>query len=68
MPVGTIRIAIEAGVKLGWEKWLYENGGSSSKVSFVGMNSFGASGPVQDIFNHFKINVEEVCKRVDSLI
>ncbi len=67
-PTGTIRIAIEAGVKLGWEKWLFENGGRSQNTSFIGMSSFGASGPVKDIFDHFKINVDEICRQVDSLI
>ena len=67
-PTGTIRIAIEAGVKLGWEKWLFENGGRSQNTSFIGMSSFGASGPVNHIFDHFKINVNEICRQVDLLI
>ncbi len=67
-PTGTIRIAIEAGVKLGWEKWLFENGARSQNTSFIGMSSFGASGPVKNIFDHFKINVNEICRQVDLLI
>ena len=68
LPKGTVRIAIEAGVKLGWEKWLYKNGGSQIKTSFVGMSSFGTSAPEKDIFDHFQINVQEICQRVESLI
>ena len=68
LPRGTVRIAIEAGVRLGWEKWLYENGGNQTKASFVGMSSFGASAPVEDIFNHFQINIDEICRQAESLI
>ena len=68
LPKGTVRIAIEAGVQLGWEKWLYKNSGSQSKTSFVGMSGFGTSAPEKDIFDHFKINVDEICQRAESLI
>ena len=68
LPKGTVRIAVEAGVKLGWEKWLYTNGSSQNKTSFVGMSSFGTSAPEKVIFDHFQINVDEICKRVESLI
>jgi transketolase len=68
LPKGTVRIAIEAGVQLGWDKWLYKNSGNQSKTSFVGMSGFGTSAPEKDIFDHFKINVDEICQRAESLI
>ena len=68
LPKGTIRIAIEAGVQLGWDKWLYKNSGNQSKTSFVGMSGFGTSAPEKDIFDHFKINVDEICQRAEALI
>ena len=68
LPRGTVRIAIEAGVKLGWEKWLYENGGSQTKTSFIGMKGFGASAPAKDLFDHFQINVDEICRQAKLLI
>ncbi len=68
LPRGTVRIAIEAGVKLGWEKWLYENGGNQTKTSFIGMKGFGASAPAKDLFDHFQINVDEICRQVKTLI
>ena len=68
LPKGTIRIAIEAGVQLGWDKWLYKNSGNQPKTSFVGMSRFGTSAPEKDIFDHFKINVDEVCQQAESLI
>ena len=68
LPRGTVRIAIEAGIKLGWEKWLYENGGSQTRTSFIGMKGFGASAPAKDLFDYFKINVDEICRQAKALI
>ena len=48
------RVAVEAGVKLGWEKYLGEKGG------FVGMSSFGMSAPVGVVFRNFGITVDHV--------
>ena len=36
---GTVRVAVEAAVRLGWDRYVGEDGG------FVGMSGFGASGP-----------------------
>jgi len=68
LPSGPIRIGIEAGVETGWHKWLSGEGGKSSKSHFIGMTGFGASGPVKDIFDHFGINSQEICKQVEKLI
>ncbi|MGU3494811.1 transketolase [Xanthobacteraceae bacterium A53D] len=51
---GTVRIAVEAAVKLGWERWIGLDGG------FVGMAGFGASGPGEELFRHFGITAEAV--------
>jgi len=53
-----LKIGIEAAISQGWHKYL----GSNS--SFIGMESFGASGKGEDLFNHFKINVDTICKIV----
>jgi transketolase len=55
---GTARVAVEAGVKLGWERFVGEDGG------FVGMSSFGASGPEAELFRHFGITPEAVVAEV----
>ena len=68
LPSGTIRVGIEAGVETGWHKWLSGERGKSSKACFIGMSGFGASGPVEKIFDHFRINSEEICKQVEKLI
>lgn len=48
------RIAIEAGGRLGWDRWIGENG------RFVGMNSFGASAPAEELYEHFGITAKNV--------
>ena len=48
------RVAVEAAVSLGWEKYLGPAG------RFVGMSSFGASAPAADLYNHFGITAEAV--------
>ncbi len=50
----TVRVAVEAAVGFGWERWTGPEGG------FVGMKSFGASAPAKDLFNHFGITAEAV--------
>ena len=49
-----IRIAVEAGVRFGWDAVIGHDGG------FVGMSSFGASGPYKEVYKHFGITAEAV--------
>jgi len=51
---GTVRIAVEAGIGQGWERFTGGRGG------FVGMSSFGASAPAGDLYKHFGITAEAV--------
>ena len=67
LPSGPIRIAIEAGVQHGWEKWLYGERGNQNKAAFIGMSSFGASGPAKDLYKYFKITPTDVIKKVKEL-
>ncbi len=48
------RVGIEAGVELGWNKWLGNND------IFVGMSSFGASAPGKVCFEKFGITVDNI--------
>ncbi len=54
----TVKVAVEAAVSLGWEKYIGAEGG------FVGMSSFGASAPAGDLFKHFGITAEAVAAAV----
>jgi transketolase len=56
--VGTVRVAIEAAVSLGWERFVGADGG------FVGMSSFGASAPAPTLFEHFQITPQAVVEAV----
>ncbi|MDP3319845.1 MAG: transketolase C-terminal domain-containing protein, partial [Bosea sp. (in: a-proteobacteria)] len=44
-----IKIAVEAGVRFGWDAVIGQDG------AFVGMSSFGASGPYKEVYKHFGI-------------
>ena len=49
-----MRVAVEAAIKQGWERFIGEDGG------FVGMSSFGASAPAEVLYREFGITAEAV--------
>ncbi|OJU13200.1 MAG: transketolase [Caulobacterales bacterium 68-7] len=51
---GTVRVAVEAAVKFGWERFIGEDG------VFVGMPGFGASAPYERLYKEFGITAEGV--------
>ena len=53
-PSVTRRVAVEAGVRLGWERYLGPSG------QFIGLSGFGASAPAGVLFKHFGITPESV--------
>ncbi|HEX5328052.1 MAG TPA: transketolase C-terminal domain-containing protein, partial [Acetobacteraceae bacterium] len=55
---GVPRIGIEAASPFGWERWLGADG------VFIGMTTFGASGPWQDVYRNFGITTEAVVAAV----
>jgi transketolase len=55
------RVAVEAGIKMGWEKYIGCDGG------FVGMDSFGASAPAEELYEYFGITPAAVVEKVNSL-
>jgi transketolase len=55
------KIAIEAAVRYGWDRWIGPSG------IFIGMKGFGASGPYQALYAHFGITSEAVCAAVEAL-
>ncbi len=50
------RIAVEAASPLGWDKWIGPDG------AFVGMRTFGESGPAKDVYEHFGITASRVAE------
>ena len=55
-------IVIEAGIKQGWEKIIGNNG------AFIGMDSFGESGPYKELYEHFGITTDHIVKRAEQII
>jgi len=49
-----VRVAVEAAVRLGWDRFIGEDGG------FVGMTGFGASAPADRLYKEFGITAEAV--------
>lgn len=63
LPSGiTARVAVEAGVKLGWERYI------GMKGEFVGMSTFGMSAPVDVVFKGFGITAEAVVAAAKRLL
>jgi transketolase len=50
------RVAVEAAVELGWERYIGLEG------RFVGMHSFGASGKIDDVYKKFDITTDAVVR------
>jgi transketolase len=50
------RVAVEAAVELGWERYIGFEG------RFIGMHGFGASGKIADVYKKFDINAEAVVR------
>ncbi len=51
---GGVRVAVEAAVEFGWERWI------GPKGAFIGMRSFGASAPAGELYKHFGITAGAV--------
>ncbi|MDB2369262.1 transketolase [Octadecabacter sp.] len=68
LPGGPVRVAIEAGVRLGWDKWLMGERGREAKAGFVGMPGFGASAPAPELFEHFGITAAATAQKVRDLL
>lgn len=60
LPPGPVRVAVEAGVRQGWDAWLLGEGGKAAKAAFVGMEGFGASAPAERLYAEFGITAEAV--------
>ena len=55
-PACRARIAVEAASSLGWDRWIGPEG------RFVGMETFGESGPAKDVYEHFGITAQRVAE------
>ena len=56
------RIAVEAASPFGWDRWIGPDG------AFVGMRTFGESGPAKQVYEHFGITAERVASLSRELL
>lgn len=68
LPAGPVRIAIEAGIRFGWDRWLFGERGKREKAGFVGMHGFGASAPANELYAHFGITADATVEKAKQLI
>jgi transketolase len=57
-----LRLAVEAGVPQGWEKWV----GSKGKI--IAIDHFGASAPYKEIFEHFGFTPENIISQAKQML
>nr|WP_306431174.1 transketolase [Rhizobium sp. L1K21] len=55
-----VKIAIEAGIRQGWDRFIGNDG------IFIGMSSFGASGPYKELYKHFGITAEAIVSAAEA--
>jgi len=61
-PSAKVRVAVEAGIKLGWEHYIGLEG------MVVGMESFGASAPASVLYEKFGITSDRVAQAAKELL
>ncbi|MBC2666555.1 transketolase [Novosphingobium flavum] len=57
LPAGVLKVSIEAGVTLGWQKYVGDG-------LTIGLDRFGASAPAEVLFDHFGFSVEKIVPQV----
>jgi len=57
---GSYKIAIEAGIRQPWDRFIGGHG------TFIGMDSFGASAPAEELFEHFGITTAAITDAINT--
>jgi transketolase len=68
LPAGPVRVAIEAGVRQGWDWLLLGERGRETKAGFVGMHGFGASAPAEVLYEKFGITAKDTAAKVKDML
>ncbi len=58
LPDGVLKVSIEAGSTMGWDRWVGPDGIS------IGIDRFGASAPFQEIYRRYGVTADAVCTAV----
>jgi transketolase len=56
------RLAVEAGVSLGWERWVGDQGG------IIAIDRYGASAPAKTLFEHYGLTVERIIEKAGEVL
>jgi len=56
------RLAVEAGVTFGWERWVGDGG------EVIGLDHYGASAPAGTLFEEFGFTADNVYQRAKALL
>ncbi|MBX9884135.1 MAG: transketolase, partial [Novosphingobium sp.] len=59
LPAGVLKVSIEAGVTLGWQKYVADG-------LTIGIDSFGASAPAPVLYDHFGLVPEKILPRIKA--
>ncbi|MET0588642.1 MAG: transketolase [Novosphingobium sp.] len=60
LPAGVLKVSIEAGVTLGWERHIGNNGIA------IGIDTFGLSAPAEDLFKHFGFTADAIVPKIKA--
>ena len=60
LPRDALKVSIEAGVTMGWERYVGSDGLT------IGLDSFGASAPAEHLFAHFGFSVDQIVPKILS--
>ncbi|NRA87809.1 MAG: transketolase [Rhizobiales bacterium] len=55
-----VNVAVEAALRMGWDQFIGVDG------IFIGMDGFGASAPIGDLYKHFGITAENLVNQVEE--
>ena len=58
LPADALIVSVEAGVTLGWERYTMVKG------LRIGIDSFGASGKIDDLYHHFGLTAPQIADRI----
>lgn len=59
LPADVLKVSVEAGVTLGWQKYV------GTGIT-IGIDSFGASGPADQLFQYFGFSVEAIVPQIEA--
>jgi transketolase len=60
LPADALKVSVEAGVTLGWERWTGSDGIT------IGIDTFGASAPADQLYKHFGLTGEAIFNRIKA--